>query len=772
MKKRPLCFICLVFLAAQAARIGLSGAEGIQPSALEQIIEQQESNSQVTFSGTVYRIDEKENITALFFRDNAVSAAGRKLLEPRLLVYMEPDQAETLRIGNRAEIAGEAGLFDPARNPGNFDQRFYYRKQGIHVLIWADRADILSGKTDRTAQFLSDLRNSWDALLNRQLGSYYGGTMSAILLGEKDGLDPQMKKLYQKNGIGHLLAISGLHMSFIGMGIYGLFRKAGLGFVPAGLAGGFLLALYTVMVGAGVSSLRAMIMFLMRVGADMTGRDYDLLTSLALAAAILCGVQPLCLLDAAFLLSFGSILGLAVLGPVFEAMLEPAGQEAEAHTPRRFRDRLRKGLASNLSASLSVNVLLLGPMLYFYFEVPPYSVFLNLLVIPLMSVVMGAGLAGSVLALLSEPAGGAVLRLCKGVLWLYDQACAGAGILPGSRFVTGKPGILWLLVYYAMIGILCLLFCRLRDRKRKDEPEGRAGGKRKEKTGAVLRIPAAAMAVLAVAMAGFCRMGYESGEKIQITVLDVGQGDCIHIRGLSGNYLIDGGSSSEDLPGTYRIEPCLLANGVDSLDYVFATHGDEDHINGLAELLEGQELGIRIHSLVLPPEEYHDEKLSALAGMAIENGTRVAVMKPGEKITEHGLELTCLGPAEDLQAEPGNAASLVLGLEYGEFGMLFTGDVEGEGEKALTKSGLLGKYEVLKAAHHGSENSGTEEFLKAVSPAVTLISAGVDNRYGHPHEETLLRLSKAGSRVYSTQQNGAITIRTDGRTMHLEGYLK
>lgn len=766
MKKRPLCLICLVFLAVQAARIGLAGAEGIHPSALEQMIEEENLSSKVTLSGTIYRIDEKENITALFLKGNAVSAAGRTFMEPRLLTYVEPDQAKPLGIGNRAEISGEAQVFDRARNPGNFDQRSYYRKQGIQVLVWADRVDILSAKTDRVAQFLADFRTQWTALLTEQLGSYHGGTMSAILLGEKDGLDQEMKKLYQKSGIGHILAISGLHMSFIGTGIYRLFRRAGLGFVPAGAAGGSLLILYTLMVGAGVSSLRALIMFLVRVGADMTGRDYDLLTSLALAAAIVCGIQPLYLMDAGFLLSFGSILGIAILSPVFQALPGTAENKPPKHV------RILGWLGKGLGTSLSVNILLLGPMLYFYFEVPLYSVFLNLAVIPLMSVVMGAGLAGSALTLLSEKAGGVVLGICGHVLWLYDTVCAGAGTLPGNRFVTGRPDLLWLILYYMGIAFLGCLFFRLRNR-REEKTQYRTGKKGgKVRHGAALRVPGVAMAVFAAVMAVLCRMGYESRDSIEITMLDVGQGDCIFIRGTPGNYLIDGGSSSEDLPGAYRIEPCLLANGVDSLDYVFATHGDEDHINGLTELLEGQKLGIHIRNLVLPPEQYQDEKLIALAGTAVENDTRVVVMNPGEKITGGpDFELTCLGPVEDLAVEPGNSASLVLGLEYGKFGMLFTGDVEGRGEEALIKSNSLKEYDVLKAAHHGSETSCSEEFLKEICPRATLISAGVDNRYGHPHEETLARLKEAGSRVYSTQQNGAITVRTDGRTMTLEGYL-
>ena len=272
-------------------------------------------------------------------------------------------------------------------------------------------------------------------------------------------------------------------------------------------------------------------------------------------------------------------------------------------------------------------------------------------------------------------------------------------------------------------------------------------------------------------MTAACRAGYTSGEEVEATVLDVGQGDGIFIRGPGVSCFIDGGSSDVSQAGTYRIEPFLLANAAEVLDYAFVTQGDEDHINGIRELLEGQDLGIRIRTLVLPPEEYHEEKLTALAAAAKENGTRVVVMEAGEEIRSEGMRITCLGPESGSSAEPGNSASLVLGLSYGAFDMLLTGDVEGKGEESLIRSGRLKRYDVLKAAHHGSKDSGSEAFLEIVKPKVALISAGRDNRYGHPHQETLDRLGAAGCRVYSTQESGAVTVRTDGKRMWISHFL-
>ena len=722
----------------------------------------------VTLQGTVYRIEEKTKVTAVCVKDNAVSVSGQKFNESKIMVYIRPDQPE-IKIGNRIKISGEASVFETARNPGNFDQRAYYARQGLYVLVWAEAVEVISAETDRVQHFLYEMRSGWRKILTEHLGEYYGGTMSAVLLGDKSGLDAEMKKLYQKNGIGHLLAISGLHMSFIGMGVYSLLRRSGLGFISAGAAGSAILLLYTMMIGAGVSSLRALIMFLVKVGADMTGRDYDLATSLALAAAVLCWRQPLYITDAGFLLSFGAILGLVLLTPIFRELFGTESSKLPA---------AGRWLAGGLASSLSVNILLLGPVLYFYYEIPPYSVFLNLLVIPVMPVAMGAGIIGSALALISAAAGGAVLKLSGAVLWVYDQLCSAAGMLPGSRLVTGKPCADWLIVYYVMLGCLCGLFYCL---YRKREAEG-AEGSHGDRYTVMLRLPGCGLVMCAVLMTVICRMEYDRADGIQAAVLDVGQGDAIHIRGREGNYLIDGGSSDVSSAGIYRIEPYFLANAVDTLDYVFATHGDEDHINGIQELLEGQELGVRIRRLVMPPEEFHDEKLEGLALTAQENGTKVLVMRPGDEIAEDtaperkgsgkdALVLTCLGPEEGKGLKPGNEASLVLGLSYGEFHMLLAGDVEGRGEQMLCENDSLGQYDVLKAAHHGSRNSGTEELLQVTRPSVALISAGVDNRYGHPHPETLERLAGVGCRTYSTQENGMLTVWTDGEMMKVEGFL-
>lgn len=281
-------------------------------------------------------------------------------------------------------------------------------------------------------------------------------------------------------------------------------------------------------------------------------------------------------------------------------------------------------------------------------------------------------------------------------------------------------------------------------------------------------------------MALFCLADIKNHSKkgeLQITMLDVGQGDGIYMKTPQGrHFLIDGGSSDILNVGTYRIEPYLESQGVAELDYVFVSHGDSDHTSGIEEMLINQEFGIRINTIVLPNEDVIDEELYALAELASENKTKVVVMEAGDIIIEEissdkQMKLTCIAPTDAFEGEIGNASSMVLDLQYGEFDMLFTGDLEKEGEEIVTESGNLRDYDVLKVGHHGSKYATSKAFLEQVKPEIALISAGKDNSYGHPAVETLERLENVGCKVYSTQQCGAITIRTDGEKMELDGFV-
>lgn len=229
--------------------------------------------------------------------------------------------------------------------------------------------------------------------------------------------------------------------------------------------------------------------------------------------------------------------------------------------------------------------------------------------------------------------------------------------------------------------------------------------------------------------------------------------------------------------GEYRILPFLKSQGASRLDAVFVTHPDEDHCNGIRELLaEGEKQGIRIGALILPDiaGSARGEAYLALEEAAEESGVPVAYISRGQRIKSGGLSLLCLHPGEGVSSGEPNEYSIVLGLLYKGFSALLTGDVEGAGERQLTRilqeNGEFQKVTVLKAAHHGSRNSTGADFLEASRPGLAVISAGKNNKYGHPHGELIERLEEGGCVIYETAKDGAVTVRAEGSKVRVKGF--
>lgn len=247
--------------------------------------------------------------------------------------------------------------------------------------------------------------------------------------------------------------------------------------------------------------------------------------------------------------------------------------------------------------------------------------------------------------------------------------------------------------------------------------------------------------------------------QMRIDFLDVGQGDGICIADKAGHHIfIDGGSTSEKNVGIYRILPFLKYHQIRMIDAWIVTHGDEDHISGLIEILND---GYPVRYLVLAEAMPEDEQKKLLVSAAEEAGTEIIFVCAGDALKMKGFTMECIFPAEWETGEDANSLSQVWLLQEGDFSVLFTGDIGEAQEKLLLERKKLQDVTLLKAAHHGSKNSSSESFLEAIEPDVTVISCGEHNVYGHPHAETLERLDAVGSEIFCTMECGQITLFMD-----------
>ena len=369
----------------------------------------------------------------------------------------KPDQADiyrACRIGSRVTLSGKASLPEPATNPGQYDAQ----KASCARHICLKLSDVTLKGTDqrRGSLFLNalaSLRVSLRKDAEQIFGPRNSALMSAIVLGDRSGLDAETRQLFQDGGILHVLAVSSLHVTLLGLTLYQILRRLRQSFLVSALASGFLVVSYCLMTGSSYSAIRAGVMFLLWLGAQVTGRTFDRLTALGAAAILILIRQPLALTDAGFLLSFGCILSLALLEPVFSDIWNP-----------------RHALSRRLSGALALQAGVLPCVLWFYCQTTPYGILVGLIVLPSMSLVMFFGTIG-ILAGLLIPLGSFFLtsaRLAGGpcgyLLDLFRLLCRLAQRLPGDVVITGRPPVWKMVLYYVCLLSFCLII-RLPDRK-------------------------------------------------------------------------------------------------------------------------------------------------------------------------------------------------------------------------------------------------------------------------------------------------------------------
>lgn len=666
-------------------------------------------------------------------------------------------------LDSEVTVQGKLRCFRQAGTPGTFDARAYYDAKG--VLFALECTELLEEKNPgrlSRREMLFRFRRRCSAMLEQCFSERDASVMKAMLLGEKQEMDQEIKGLYQENGIAHVLAVSGLHISFLGMLLYRLLRKLRLGRKASCLLSALAVWSYVDVIGYTPSSERALIMFLFYLGAAAAGRTYDRLTALGAAAVWILAGNPRALLDVGFLLSFAAVLGIELAVPC--AAGRPGREEAGPGGGKRTVPCLCKGLfAEGKYAFLSgaaVSLFTLPAVLWYFYEFPLYAVILNLLVIPFMGVLLPLGFGTLLLGGFAVRAALVCSLPAHWILHLFEGLCRAGEGLPWLRLCAGRPAPVQAALFYVLV--LSIL-------------------------AAANRCELPRLTLWCGFLSAACLLIFRPQEGLSVTMLDVGQGDCFVITDADSCFLVDGGSSSQKEVGKYVISPYLKYRGISRVDCVFLSHLDEDHYNGILELLE--EGNPRLGMICLPVTEKPDAGAAAGGGKSAQNmpgitedmpetaengprerleaaaawsGCRVCFLKAGDRLQAgkpaKGLKICCLYPEEGERPADRNDASEVLLLEKGTFRMLFTGDLGEEGERRLLEEGRLTVCQVLKVGHHGSAASTGEAFLRAVSPRVALISCAEHNRYGHPSPETLERLEAAGVRCYVTKDSGAVRI--------------
>ncbi|MCR5829525.1 MAG: DNA internalization-related competence protein ComEC/Rec2 [Lachnospiraceae bacterium] len=673
------------------------------------------NSTECSFDGMITDISLDKEKTVYYMEDATVTEF-ENTVHGSVRVTVKSEYDTNIHVGDKASGHGKIRAPQPLYNPGGFDEKLYYEVRGTDALITADFFE-KAGEVGRISlkRILTDLRIKTVNALSESLGDDEAGVLAAMLAGERGLLDDETKDSLAAGGIAHILAVSGLHISLIAGGIYTLLMKLFARKALSSVITIVFLLLYGVFTGMPVSAMRAVIMSSCMLLARATGKTYDMISALSVAGLLILILNPLYVRDSSFIMSFCAAMGVAWAREIICGA------------------RIKKKWAVSLMSVAGIYLFLMPVLINTYYYITPYSVLINLIVIPFMSLLVPfGGICVASMALfgsgISRFAGGICHYMIRSVIGLSDLIAG----LPYSKLIVGHTEETVLIVYYAVLFAVLILVMSFR----KKTP----------------------IWALVLCITVFVRI---DGAETTVHMLDVGQGECILIEEGDENIIVDAGSTNVKNLYKYRIGPFLRYMGIDRIDRLILTHSDSDHMNAMEDLIADPNIDVKELVCSDNNESGYEEdcvslgcnnirEVSAGDEISLENGSRIHVVSPKRNAGSEGAKGN-YGKVSDKNDE-----SVVFELETENVRALFTGDSSSKKEAEYVS--MIKEQDLLKVAHHGSKYSTSETLLEKVRPTVGIVSASATNRYGHPSAETLKRLTEKGCTVFATPSSGYIRI--------------
>ncbi len=701
--RRPAVLIAFIMAAAILVTDSITGYTS-------DYLEGLEGNTAAVTGRVVSIVKKDDEYFKLQLSDvSIISDNGARSYKKKILVNVYSDIADYRTVlWDRVYITGEVSIPKERSNPGTFDYRRYLKSIGIRCIITAENIENVK-KAGGIAALLKSAKCRTADIFESALGDDSAVVMG-LLFGETSGIDEDIIETFRRGGTAHVLAVSGLHLGLLYSFLCRFKRKKRS--IPADIAIVLALSAYTALAGFTASVVRACLMIFIHIAGNHLNRRYDLISSTCVSMIIILAINPMQIYSAGFQMSFLAVITLGIMIPLIQKKI--------------------KGI---LLPMIAVQTGMVPYTMYVFNYVSLTSVISNIPVYFIAAAMIPAGIsviAFCWLPVIAKPAAMITGLFVKLLLWCNDFTYMG-GVF---TFDVASPSVIFLAVYYIFIFYMC-------------SEAGQIALIRRN-----YKKIAAVFAAAVICGAG-CSVYLSDGfEKTDMVFVDVGQGDCLHIKAGGKNLLIDGGGSFNYNVGKSTLKPYLLKNGVTKIDMAIATHLHTDHYQGLKELSQTyriKKLGVyeanSVNENHLKKEFKTDEILYLAAGDVINMGRNVSV------------EVLSPDRGNPLDEKDENKNSLVLRVNVKGSSVLMTGDIDEKGEKTLIADTDI-KADILKIAHHGSRYSSCEKFIAVAAPKIAVIQVG-KNTYGHPSEEVIKRLEEHKITVLRNDEQGAVGIRVN-----------
>ena len=646
--------------------------------------------------------------------------------------------------GDDIRFSGEVMPLHGYNNPAQYDSVAAAWRQGIRGRMFIQDQDISLVAKNHTVSWQQTLtlwREKIIKNIQQVMPESHASILVGMLFGGYGGIPREIVADFATTGIVHILSVSGSHIALV-VGFITVLgtlvaRRFTLSTKVVPLIAAGIVTFYAVFCGLTPPVLRSLIMGLIALFAVCFGREKDAANALLLSALGMMIHQPSLIYDLSFQLSFASTAGLVFLNTKTVAML------------KALPTWLAQLLAVTIGAQLGVL-----PFIAWYFTSFSLSSFVaNVIIVPLIEWIVILGLIGACLGMIVGVIGNIIMVICSLLIAIVIQCTAWLAMVPGAKLYLPPIGLSGGVIYYLLLawvyGYKPHNMLSLRE--------------------VIQKWPrATATVLLGIVTSAILYSVYP--RSMYVHFIDVGQGDSALIVTPHGRaILVDtggvvGNATDFDI-GDRVVVPYLKHYGVLSIDYLFLTHGHQDHAGGAAAI--ARELPVKNSML---SREIYTQAVRKLVQVA--HDTRVIPVYDTQRIDIDGVTIQVVHAASGQDMNQRNEVSSVVQVSYGKHSFLLTGDLESKGEAEILASGRAISSTVLKIAHHGAKTSSSIGFLQAVAPEYAVISVGANNRFGHPHGDTIKRLLLQNSKIYRTDQQGAIVFKTDGKILTVDTFIK